>query len=682
MKQFCKRSLALLLLLVMLVGYFSGITIRSQAASYTYNWGKRGEVATELSDAATKWYSKYGVTYASLSSYSGASSVSSVPSSSLYQQLKSLMSNAHSHTTSYNETKELYRYTDCQNGGGKISSFYSGTQIGPGWGEGGSWNREHTWPNSKGLGGADENDIMMLRPTATSENSSRGNTAYGKSGSYYDPNDESNGKYNLHGDVARIMLYTYVRWGNTSKMWGQSGVMESKDVLLEWMEEDPVDTWELGRNDAVQSITGTRNVFVDYPELAFDLFNAEIPNDYDTPSGSAPSFTIVATSNNTAYGTISMSGKTITATPKTGYQVAGYKVTSGSATVTRSGNTFTVTATSDCSIQIIFEPRVKATLTFVDRGNTVSTLTPYTGDSATLPAYTGTAPDGFVFRGWVEQEIENSETKPTIYSENSSYKVTASKTFYALYAKVEEGSTGEMTYRLVTDASQLTQGASVVIAAAGTYNLAMKQTGGSNNRYAGSITKNSDDTITFAESTLIDVLTLGAGSVSGTYSFYSEANSMYLAAGTSSGSNILKLQASVDAAASFTISVSSDGTATVTSKTSSDRKVLQYNSGANIFACYASGQKAISLYVLSGSGVAYYTTNPGNTEETEPLIGDVDNDGSVDNRDVEYLLWHTLFPESYILNQNADYTGDGTVDNQDVEYLLWHTLFPGEYPLV
>ena len=69
-------------------------------------------------------------------------------------------------------------------------------------------------------------------------------------------------------------------------MWGTSGVMESKSVLLEWVEEDPVDTWELGRNDSVESITGTRNVFVDYPELAFVLFGEEIPN-MTTPSGKA-----------------------------------------------------------------------------------------------------------------------------------------------------------------------------------------------------------------------------------------------------------------------------------------------------------------------------------------------------------------------------------------------------------
>ena len=116
---------------------------------------------------------------------------------------------------------------------------------------------------------------MMIRPTASSENFGRGNKAYGKSSSYYNPNNESGGKYDLRGDVARIILYQYVRWNctntgskyNPNGIYGTNGVIESRAVLLEWMEADPVDTWELGRNDSVESITGTRNVFVDYPEL-------------------------------------------------------------------------------------------------------------------------------------------------------------------------------------------------------------------------------------------------------------------------------------------------------------------------------------------------------------------------------------------------------------------------------
>lgn len=63
------------------------------------------------------------------------------------------------------------------------------------------------------------------------------------------------------------------------------------------------------------------------------------------------------------------------------------------------------------------------------------------------------------------------------------------------------------------------------------------------------------------------------------------------------------------------------------------------------------------------------------------LPGDLDGIEGVDNRDVAYLLWYTLFPEDYPLPQAADFDGNGSVDNKDVEYLLWHTLFPKDYPL-
>ena len=298
MNKMTKRSLAFLLVLVICVALLPTFNINATAASsstvdyvyngkYIYNWGKRGEVATFLSPNAEDFYTGTN-TYDSLSMLSGGTSTSNVPNSALYKALQNFMKGEHSHQTSYGETRDLYKYTDCQNSGGKISSFYSGSLIGPAWGEG-SWNREHTWPNSKGLGGNDENDIMMLRPTATSENSSRGNTAYGQSSGYYHPNSESDGKYDLRGDVARIFLYVYVRWGNTTYAWGKSGVMESVDVMLDWMEADPVDTWELGRNDSVEAITGTRNVFVDYPEFAFLLFGESIPNNMQTPSGGAGS---------------------------------------------------------------------------------------------------------------------------------------------------------------------------------------------------------------------------------------------------------------------------------------------------------------------------------------------------------------------------------------------------------
>lgn len=63
------------------------------------------------------------------------------------------------------------------------------------------------------------------------------------------------------------------------------------------------------------------------------------------------------------------------------------------------------------------------------------------------------------------------------------------------------------------------------------------------------------------------------------------------------------------------------------------------------------------------------------------IPGDIDGNNSVDNQDVEYLLWHTLFPGDYALTVDADFNEDETIDNQDVELLLWHTLYPDDYPL-
>lgn len=252
--------------------------VYAENEGHLMNWGARGEACTFLSKYADGFY-KGDSEYKILSKKSGGTSQAAAPSSELYKALQSTMKNKHSYIIGYQATRWLYCYTDCQrNDYAEITCFYSGKTLSGEWDYGETWNREHTWPNSKGLGGNDENDIMMLRPTAKSENSNRKNTAYGESAGYYDPGES------VRGDCARIVLYVYTRWGNTGKMWGSGGVMENLDVLLKWMEEDPVDTWEMGRNDAVQDITGTRNVFVDYPEYAWLLFGEEIPENMVTPS--------------------------------------------------------------------------------------------------------------------------------------------------------------------------------------------------------------------------------------------------------------------------------------------------------------------------------------------------------------------------------------------------------------
>ena len=75
---------------------------------------------------------------------------------------------------------------------------------------------------------------------------------------------------------------------------------------------------------------------------------------------SASAYTITATPNNSDWGSVTVSGTKITAWPADGYRVksgeAGYSITTGTATVTNNGNnTFSVNASTDCSIIIYFE---------------------------------------------------------------------------------------------------------------------------------------------------------------------------------------------------------------------------------------------------------------------------------------------------------------------------------------
>ena len=268
------------------VVYSKGSPSSSNYTNVVKNWGLRGDVATSLSPMATAFYTGEN-TYANLSAKSGSSDLSSVPQSDLYVALKTLMVNKHTKQTTYGEVRYLLAYTDCQNiDTSKLSLFYSGDEVSSTWDGGTTYNREHCWPKSHTTQTSVSNngetgvstDIMTIRPEAQSNNSSRSNTAYGSGSGYYFPNLTST--YDLRGDCARIVLYTYVRWNQTNL----TDAIQSVDVLLSWIQADPVDSWELARNDSVQSITGTRNVFVDYPELAFILFGQSVPSNLVTPA--------------------------------------------------------------------------------------------------------------------------------------------------------------------------------------------------------------------------------------------------------------------------------------------------------------------------------------------------------------------------------------------------------------
>ncbi|MCL2072674.1 MAG: serine/threonine-protein kinase [Marinilabiliaceae bacterium] len=70
----------------------------------------------------------------------------------------------------------------------------------------------------------------------------------------------------------------------------------------------------------------------------------------------SPPIIITSISNNPTLGTVSISGNVIIATPnyRVNYASPAYEITNGIATVWQTGNTFIVTATTDCEIRINF----------------------------------------------------------------------------------------------------------------------------------------------------------------------------------------------------------------------------------------------------------------------------------------------------------------------------------------
>ncbi len=295
MKNYIKNTVALLLFAVFLLSSSLTVIAAGQPSSYSSssNSGERGVVCTSLKGTGAEDYYTGDYSYENLSSMS---------QSFLLSSLRKLMTDTHTRNSSYDTCKTMATKTDCENNDGKIIMLYtsySGSYSQYNGGNG--WNREHVWPKS--LGGFETEgpgaDLHHIRPTENRTNSKRGNAKYGNVtgssvtgnlsglvggnlGSYYEPLD------NVKGDVARICLYVYVRYGGSyTKCSSITNVFQSIDVLLEWCALDPVDTWEMGRNEVVEAYQGNRNVFIDYPELAWAIYGMKAPSDMITPSGNS-----------------------------------------------------------------------------------------------------------------------------------------------------------------------------------------------------------------------------------------------------------------------------------------------------------------------------------------------------------------------------------------------------------
>ena len=242
----------------------------------------------------------------------------------------------------------------------------------------------------------------------------------------------------------------------------------------------------------------------------------------------------------------------------------------------------------------------------------------FTGISIPLPTQSDRTPAGFEITGWA---LENS-TEPVA----DPYEPTADVTLYALLTYMNS----EDSFELVTDASILSAGDIVVIAALNA-DYAMSTTQNTNNRGQAAIEKTGNQ-ITLH--TGVCEFVLGEGSVDDSWSFYDIVNKGYIYAASSS-SNWLRTEEELSANSSWTISIE-DNAATITAQGSNTRNFMQYNSSSSIFSCYASDQQPICIYKkknneASSFNIVISITKP-NASMTEDIPANtcvIVNDGAV-----------------------------------------------------
>ncbi len=150
------------------------------------------------------------------------------------------------------------------------------------------WNREHSYAKSLGtpnLGTSGPgSDAHHLRPSDVTFNGQRGSKKFA-SGSGH-AGDSNGGWYagdEWKGDIARMMMYMYLRYGSQCLPTGV-GIGSSSstpdamiDLFLQWNVDDPISQLEINRNSyhgnsANPFAQGNRNPFIDNPAFATQIW--------------------------------------------------------------------------------------------------------------------------------------------------------------------------------------------------------------------------------------------------------------------------------------------------------------------------------------------------------------------------------------------------------------------------
>ena len=368
-----------------------------------------------------------------------------------------------------------------------------------------SWNREHVWPQSlsndcwgKTKAGT---DLLHIRPTYNSTNSSRSNDKYCDvdkasprtyngmtfgygSGEKFEPLDS------VKGDVARIIMYVWVAYKNYySNLPDITNVFESYDTLLKWHTQDKPDVLEGNRNNYCEtSIQKNRNPFVDHPELGWKIFGNSASssiktacmNAYPASGSSTPveatgislnksTLSLVTGGESTLTATLTPTGATGTVTWSSNASNIASVNQNGRVTGVSEG-TATITAKisnsikAECLVTVTDSSSTTDEYELLEKFDFVSDLTAYEAYNATkMNAFLRNSSSLGNNTNYVSHDITGTGTNPLIGANGKVGDVT-----WSYYNMLKLGSTSNNCRMALTFTSGL-EISKVVVKAAGWY---------------------------------------------------------------------------------------------------------------------------------------------------------------------------------------------------------------------
>ena len=183
-----------------------------------------------------------------------------------------------------------------RDGSGNYSQYENGNGN-----QNNSWNREHIWPKSHGFPDDNDNaytDVHNLKPCDRSVNSSRGTKDFDFGGNQHSEasdcltdSDSWEPPDYVKGDIARILFYMVVRYdpgfdheNNTFDLElvdyttpnNTEPILGKLSSLLDWHLSDPVDDFEINRNEIIFGFQENRNPFIDHPNLVNYLWGDNV----------------------------------------------------------------------------------------------------------------------------------------------------------------------------------------------------------------------------------------------------------------------------------------------------------------------------------------------------------------------------------------------------------------------